>query len=330
MLSQVIMCRDVGHGLTSLIQTAGLGALAPNTAMLAWPKHWKDDRAKAVRMCLLLQRVQAYNMATIVVSGSSNIPEHHVRVHAPMDIWWVVHDGGLQLLLTTILRKNRVWHSCPLRVFCVLQQGEDPDELQKSVEGFVYSMRIDAEVKCVVLKDDNNSMKQSATPKYGRQARAADWEVNSAIVNQPIGNMMRGTAVADGMVEDQRAARRSMGAATPRSDAVPTTSSITNVINIETGTLLDPERDSKQERRKSLSGNSEAQQTLRSTRVLNRLFCKYSQESSLVMTNLPPPVLHDDYTPMLYMEQVSKLVEDLPLCLLVAGQRNKNVVTMYS
>jgi len=48
------------------------------------------------------------------------------------------------------------------------------------------------------------------------------------------------------------------------------------------------------------------------------------------MTNLPPPVLHDEYTPKLYMEQVDTLIEDLPLCLLVAGQRNADVVTMYS
>ena len=59
-----------------------------------------------------------------------------------------MHDGGLQLLLTTILRKGRVWSSCALRVFCVLQFGEDPEELQTKVVGFLYQMRIDAEVKC--------------------------------------------------------------------------------------------------------------------------------------------------------------------------------------
>ena len=48
------------------------------------------------------------------------------------------------------------------------------------------------------------------------------------------------------------------------------------------------------------------------------------------MTNLPPPVLHDWFPPRLYMEQVDTLVEELPLCLLVAGQRNADVVTMYS
>jgi len=92
----------------------------------------------------------------------------------------------------------------------------------------------------------------------------------------------------------------------------------------------DDKASARRARRKSLEANLEATQTLRSTRILNRLFCQYSSESALVMTNLPPPVLHDEYTPKLYMEQVDTLIEDLPLCLLVAGQRNADVVTMYS
>jgi len=323
--SQVVMCPDVTPGLGSLIQTAGLGALAPNTAMIAWSTSWRDDPDKPHRMCLLLQRVQAYNMATIVVCGTDNIPDHHARVHAPIDIWWVVHDGGLQLLLTTILRKNRVWTNCPLRVFCVLQQGENPIELQKTIEGFVYSMRIDAEVQCVVLKDED-SASFASTPRGGR---AADWQVNAAIVQQPIGHMMRGTAVADDVIDEHRQTRRKNAAPAAR-EHMPSSKRPVEVAGSSLLADADDKASARRARRKSLEANLEATQTLRSTRILNRLFCQYSSESALVMTNLPPPVLHDEYTPKLYMEQVDTLIEDLPLCLLVAGQRNADVVTMYS
>ena len=43
-----------------------------------------------------------------------------------MDVWWVVHDGGLLLLLSIILRKHRTWHRAPLRVFCVCHADDDP------------------------------------------------------------------------------------------------------------------------------------------------------------------------------------------------------------
>ena len=40
-----------------------------------------------------------------------------VPAHSNIDLWWVVHDGGLLLLLSIILRKHRKWHNCNLRVY---------------------------------------------------------------------------------------------------------------------------------------------------------------------------------------------------------------------
>jgi len=68
--------------------------------------------------------------------------------------------------------------------------------------------------------------------------------------------------------------------------------------------------------------------TLLATTVLNRLICKYSKESSLVMTNLPMP--GEEQSPANYMKQVDTLVDSLPLCMLIMGQKNSDVVTMYS
>lgn len=68
--------------------------------------------------------------------------------------------------------------------------------------------------------------------------------------------------------------------------------------------------------------------TLLATTILNRLICKYSKESSLVMTNLPMP--GEAQSPANYMKQVDTLVDSLPLCMLIMGQKNSDVVTMYS
>ena len=76
--------------------------------------------ANSYHACTPSQRVNAYNMAIIMAKGE-RVPLAHKRLHTPIDIWWVLHDGGLQLLLTTILRKSRLWAGCELRVFCVLQ-----------------------------------------------------------------------------------------------------------------------------------------------------------------------------------------------------------------
>ena len=82
-----------------------------------------------------------------------------------MDVWWVLHDGGLQLLLSTILRKSKVWSLCALRVFCVLQSNEDPDALSDKVVDFLYKMRIDATVKCATHR-------RATTPRLSNRGGA--------------------------------------------------------------------------------------------------------------------------------------------------------------
>ena len=37
-------------------------------------------------------------------------PDAHEHLSGPIDLWWVVHDGGLLMLLSIILRRARVWH----------------------------------------------------------------------------------------------------------------------------------------------------------------------------------------------------------------------------
>mgnify|MGYP002855798411 CR=1 FL=1 len=66
------------------------------------------------------------------------------------------------------------------------------------------------------------------------------------------------------------------------------------------------------------------------TKMLNRVITKYSEGSSLVMPNLPMPTIESGQTPAAYMRIIDALTEDIPLCILVAGQKDANVVTMYS
>ena len=180
--TQVIMCPDVDAGLTSLIQTAGLGGLAPNTLLLGWSRNWDKDPARAPRMCKLLLEAQAYKMAVVAVKGVEHVPDSAGRMFRPMDLWWVMHDGGLQLLLSTVLRKSRVWQSTALRVFCVVHgDEEDPTALQKKMAEFLYKMRIDAEVKVVVLAEaptrpasaTTSSAAAATAPTGSRRRRAA-------------------------------------------------------------------------------------------------------------------------------------------------------------
>ena len=156
-------------------------------------------------MVRLLVRAHQYNQALLVVKGTSAVPDAKERLASPIDIWWVVHDGGLQLLLTTILRKSAVWMHCPVRVFCVVQANEDALELRTKVADFLYKVRIDvAEVKIVVLDAD---MEVDEFNRYRRGGRpqGGGWELNRAVVAAlESGDVQGGTNVTEDIVDEPR------------------------------------------------------------------------------------------------------------------------------
>ncbi|KAL1522216.1 hypothetical protein AB1Y20_021853 [Prymnesium parvum] len=338
--TQVIMCSNVDQGFTSLIQTAGLGGLAPNTVMVNWSTHDEMNEAHSARMSKLFNEVHAYNLALIVLKGAEKVPEPTDRLSGFVDVWWVVHDGGLQLLLSTILRKSRVWSNCSLRVFCVLQAGEDPDALHKKVVDFLYKMRIDATVKCVVLTTDPSSLNR-------HRAENKAWEMNAAIVGSPIGNMLVGSGVANDDVDDPRneggysEALHYTSPVAVRPNAKRTesfrvhvrpslSSEMNNDVDLEEEfAILD-----------SLQLPSEIslswRETFAATKQLNQLFLTHSSEAELLITNLPMPGISSDESPdqmissIPYAIQLNMLTHNVPLCLLVAGQKGSSVVTMYS
>ena len=74
--------------------------------------------------------------------------------------------------------------------------------------------------------------------------------------------------------------------------------------------------------------HDEAEVRRQATRTLNAMLVEHSAESALVMTNLPLPKEAD--APADYMEHLELLMSGIPRALLVAGQRDAEVITMYS
>ena len=58
-------------------------------------------------------------LAVLVPKGINWYPSNVDRMKGNIDIWWVVHDGGLLMLLPFLLRQHKVWRSCHLRIFTV-------------------------------------------------------------------------------------------------------------------------------------------------------------------------------------------------------------------
>lgn len=58
-------------------------------------------------------------LAILVPKGINWFPSNVDHMKGSIDIWWVVHDGGLLMLLPFLLLQHKVWRNCKLRIFTV-------------------------------------------------------------------------------------------------------------------------------------------------------------------------------------------------------------------
>ncbi|XP_017482025.1 PREDICTED: solute carrier family 12 member 5-like [Rhagoletis zephyria] len=157
--AEVVITGNVTQGLNHIVQTAGLGGLKHNTVMMAWPHKWRHStsRDKHNRFLSVVRSCTAANAALIVPKGLNLWPENNDRLGGTIDIWWIVHDGGLLILLGYVLSQHRTWRSCKLRVFTVAQLEDNSVQMKKDLEKFLYHLRIEATVEVIEMSDTDVS-----------------------------------------------------------------------------------------------------------------------------------------------------------------------------
>ena len=123
--------------------------------MMAWPQKWRHStsRDKHNRFLSVVRAVTASNKALIVAKGLTQWPDSNDRLGGNIDIWWIVHDGGLLILLAYVLSQHRTWKSCKLRVFTVAQLEDNSVQMKKDLEKFLYHLRIEASVEVIEMSD---------------------------------------------------------------------------------------------------------------------------------------------------------------------------------
>jgi len=68
-----------------------------------------------------------------------------------IDLWWIIHDGGLLLLIVFLLRKHKIWQKCKLRLFTVANEEENSIQIKNDLAQYMYFLRIDAEVEVIEM-----------------------------------------------------------------------------------------------------------------------------------------------------------------------------------
>ncbi|CAG5131234.1 unnamed protein product, partial [Candidula unifasciata] len=174
--SDVSIASDVSEGLCQLIQNAGLGGLKHNTVVLGWPYGWRHDADERSYKVFLdtIKNVGAAQMALLVPKGINQFPDAGVKLKGTIDVWWISvlghviyiwlnildlppHDGGLLMLLPFLLRQDRTWKNCKLRIFTVAQTEDNSIQMKKDLQTYLYQLRIEADVDVVEMSNQDIS-----------------------------------------------------------------------------------------------------------------------------------------------------------------------------
>ncbi|XP_077296513.1 solute carrier family 12 member kcc isoform X2 [Arctopsyche grandis] len=155
----ILVSRNITDGLSHLVQTTGLGGMKPNTVILGWPYGWRQSEDEKTWRVFLqtVRHVTAARMALLVPKGINFFPDSTEKVVGNIDVWWIVHDGGLLMLLPFLLKQHRTWKNCKMRIFTVAQMEDNSIQMKKDLKMFLYHLRIEAEVEVVEMMDSDIS-----------------------------------------------------------------------------------------------------------------------------------------------------------------------------
>lgn len=156
----VVVSSNLRDGMSHLIQSAGLGGMKHNTVLMAWPGTWRqsNDPQSWKNFIETVRETTAAHQALLVAKNVDSFPTNQDRLgEGTIDVWWVVHDGGMLMLLPFLLRQHKVWRKCKMRIFTVAQMDDNSIQMKKDLQMFLYHLRLDAEVEVVEMHDNDIS-----------------------------------------------------------------------------------------------------------------------------------------------------------------------------
>uniref|UniRef100_A0A672FYN6 Solute carrier family 12 member 6-like n=1 Tax=Salarias fasciatus TaxID=181472 RepID=A0A672FYN6_SALFA len=321
---QCIVAQKPRDGISHMIQSSGLGGMKPNTVVMGWPHAWRqsEDPQSWKTFINTVRVTTAAHLALLVPKNISLFPSNSEPcTEGYIDVWWIVHDGGMLMLLPFLLRQHKVWRKCGMRIFTVAQMEDNSIQMKKDLATFLYHLRIEADVEVVEMHDSDISaytyertlmMEQRSQMLRQMRLSKSDREREAQLVKDR-NSMLRLTSIGsdddddtDGP-EQNRAIKKTAqyrathsGCSTPEGfrDMLSIRPDHSNVRRMHTAVKL------------------------------NEVIVNKSHDARLVLLNMPGPPRNTEGDEN-YMEFLEVLTEGLERVLLVRGGGSE-VITIYS
>ncbi|XP_034469514.1 solute carrier family 12 member 7-like isoform X1 [Hippoglossus hippoglossus] len=358
--SHVVVSSNLRDGFSLLIQSAGLGGMKHNAVLMAWPVGWKQARDSSARRNFIetVRETTAAHQALLVAKNIDHFPSNQERLkQGTIDVWWIVHDGGLLMLLPFLLSQHKVWRKCKMRIFTVAQMDDNSIQMKKDLQMFLYHLRLDAVVEVVEMHESDISAftyektlvmeQRSQMLKQMQLSRTEREREIQSITDVSRGSIKRKTSSRVGdpplntlcipedeaqLIHDRNTASHSAitdkaaGATPDRVHMTWTKDKLVNERNRQRENMAVKDLFNMKPEWEHL--NQSNVRRMHTAVKLNEAVVKKSQNSQLVLLNMPGPPknMKGDEN---YMEFLEVLMEGLDRVLLVRGGGSE-VITIYS
>ncbi|XP_012709883.2 solute carrier family 12 member 6 isoform X2 [Fundulus heteroclitus] len=345
---QCIVAQKAREGISHMIQSSGLGGMKPNTVVMGWPQAWRQSEdPQAWKTFINTVRVTtAAHLALLVPKNISLFPSNsEPSTEGYIDVWWIVHDGGMLMLLPFLLRQHKAWRKCRMRIFTVAQMEDNSIQMKKDLATFLYHLRIEAEVEVVEMHNSDISaytyertlmmeqrsqmLRQMRLSKSDRERERVRWSFDDAQLVKDRNSMLRLTSIGSDDDDDTDGGERerpvSSSSEHHRRVQMTWTKEKTAHYRATHSGCSTPEgfRDML-----SIRPDHSNVRRMHTAVKLNEVIVNKSHDARLVLLNMPGPPKNPEGDEN-YMEFLEVLTEGLERVLLVRGGGSE-VITIYS
>ncbi|CAM4755083.1 unnamed protein product [Rotaria magnacalcarata] len=305
----ILVADNVYDGINSIMQTSGVGGFRPNTVIFDWPTSWQkyqvDGRIDDTIVSYLdsIRLAENKNFAILLLKNVDSYPSLLDIQSGYIDVWWIIHDGGLLFLLAFLLQQHYVWNKCILRLFTICLPNQEPEIQKRELEQYVYQLRIKAEVHAVIVADQEIS----AFTKYRTMTTVNSKHFNPFDFNEKQVNHEREQHIQQMFQNYPANGGRIHYTFTPSSIEI-------NQGNQLTYTLIE---------------DIQVRKKMHSAARLNQTILERSRDSQLVLINLPKLPRTNANADYAYIQFVDQLCEGIYRCMLVKGG-GREVITIFS
>jgi len=156
----VVVDENFGDGLKSLLQCHGIGGLKPNTILMGW----SADPKKEGVFTQTLRIAKQMNRSIIVVSCTQEQEKWDPPAGA-INIWWNdAKNGPMMVLLGFLVKQNREWRDCPLRILRPVPVKADVENVTAEMTEVLTDARIDAEIVVLPTEDPMEAVREAMEP----------------------------------------------------------------------------------------------------------------------------------------------------------------------